>query len=292
MRGTLHYLSSEDVPLLLSLCGGTFVSRSRKRLDDLGFDDILAERATGIILESLKKLGPQTRAEIIETLLNHGLIFDKKGQAPYHLIRRAALLGHICEVSPEGQEEAYGILDDWINIKPPENQKSMLHTLALRYLSAYQPASLEDLQSWSKLPMRGLRKAWATLDPITTEVTSGNDPMKMLTKDLESVRDNERPSVRLLPAFDNYLLGYSNRKHAVSNEDEPKIWPGGGIIHPTVIYDGRAIATWKFGRHKKRPSVLITPFDSIHPDIDYLLGIEVDELGRFLGMDFIHENNQ
>jgi hypothetical protein len=290
MRGTLHYLASEDVFWLLSLCGSTFVSRSRKRLNDLGFNDNLAETAIEIILDSVKKHGPQTRTEIIETLLNHGISFDRKGQAPYHLIRRAALLGHIYEAAPKGKEEAFGLLGDWVDLKPLEKENSMLHALAHRYLSAYQPATIEDLSSWSKLPMRRLRKAWATLDPITTEVTSGKNPMKMLTKDLELERGNERPSVRLLPAFDNYLLGYSNRKHAVSNEDEPRIWPGGGIIRPTVIYDGRVIATWKFGRHKKRSFVLITPFDTIHPDINYLLGVEVNELSRFLGKDYNYEN--
>jgi hypothetical protein len=289
MRGTLHYLSSEDVTWLLTLCGSTFVSRSRKRLNDLGFNDNLAERAIGIILESIKKHGPQTRAEIIETLRNHGMTFDMKGQAPYHLIRRAALLGHICEVSPKGQEEAFGILGDWVDLKPPKKQNSILHTFALRYLSAYQPATIEDLSSWSKLPMRTLRKAWATLDPITTEITSGKKPMKMLTKDLKSERGNERPSVRFLPAFDNYLLGYSNRNHAVSNENEPRVWPGGGIIRPTVIYDGWVIATWKFGRRKKQPFVLITPLGTIHPHIDSLLRVEVDELSRFLGKDFNYE---
>jgi hypothetical protein len=289
MRGTLHYLSSEDVSWLLSLCGSTFVSRSRKRLNDLGFNDNLAETAIEIILDSVKKHGPQTRAEIIETLLNHGMTFDRNGQAPYHLIRRAALLGHICEVVPKGKEEAFGSLDDWVALKPLEKENSMLHALALRYLSAYQPATIEDLSSWSKLPMRRLRKAWATLDPMTTEVTSGKNPMKMLTKDLELECGNERPSVRLLPAFDNYLLGYSNREHAVSNEDESKVWPGGGIIRPTVIYDGRVIATWKFGRRKKDLSIFITPFNTIHPDIDSLLEIEVDELSRFFGKQHKYE---
>ena len=283
MRGTLHYLSSEDATWLLSLCGPTFISRSRKRLKDLGFDDNLAETAIEIILDSIKKHGPQTRAEIIETLLNEGYSFDRKGQAPYHLIRRAALLGYICEVAPKEQEEAFGILGNWVDVKPVEDQNSLIHTLALRYLSSYQPATIEDLSAWSKLPMKILRKAWATLDSMTTAITNSRSPMKILTKDIEIERSNDSPSLRLLPAFDNYLLGYSTRTHAVSSEDEPRVWPGGGIIRPTVIYDGRVIATWKFGRRKKRPLILISPLDEIRSDCTSQLEIEMDELSRFFG---------
>jgi hypothetical protein len=53
------------------------------------------------------------------------------------------------------------------------------------------------------------------------------------------------PVVRLLPAFDTYLLGYRSREHAVAAEHASRVWPGGGWIHPVVLVDGRAAGTWR-----------------------------------------------
>jgi hypothetical protein len=53
------------------------------------------------------------------------------------------------------------------------------------------------------------------------------------------------PIIRLLPAFDTYLLGYRSRDFMAPSEHARKVWPGGGIIRPTVVANGRAVGTWK-----------------------------------------------
>ncbi|MFE3809506.1 DNA glycosylase AlkZ-like family protein, partial [Streptomyces sp. NPDC059131] len=57
-----------------------------------------------------------------------------------------------------------------------------------------------------------------------------------------------RNDVRLLPAYDGFLLGYRSRAFAVPDGFERQVWPGGGQIRPTVIADGLAVATWSRGR--------------------------------------------
>jgi hypothetical protein len=55
----------------------------------------------------------------------------------------------------------------------------------------------------------------------------------------------EPPITRLLPAFDTYLLGYRSRDFAVPAEHARRVWPGGGIVRPTVVENGRAVGTWR-----------------------------------------------
>jgi hypothetical protein len=55
------------------------------------------------------------------------------------------------------------------------------------------------------------------------------------------------------------------------------------VIHPTAILDGRAVATWRIDRSRKRQRVVVEPFESIGPEVESLLPDEVADIGRFLG---------
>lgn len=58
-------------------------------------------------------------------------------------------------------------------------------------------------------------------------------------------REPDPPVVRLLPAFDTYLLGYRSRDFCVAPGLARNVWPGGGIVRPTVVENGRAVGTWR-----------------------------------------------
>jgi hypothetical protein len=82
------------------------------------------------------------------------------------------------------------------------------------------------------------------------------------------------PVVRLLPAFDTYLLGYRSREFAVPPEHARRVWPGGGIVRPTVIVNGRGVATWK----RNGTKIELEPFGEGH----IAAAEEVADVQRFL----------
>ena len=56
----------------------------------------------------------------------------------------------------------------------------------------------------------------------------------------------EREAVHLLPAFDEYLLGYQDRRAVLDDEHFERIVPGGnGIFKPTIVANGRVVGTWR-----------------------------------------------
>ena len=65
--------------------------------------------------------------------------------------------------------------------------------------------------------------------------------------------------MRLLPAFDTYLLGYADRNETVPAEHAARVWPGGGWLHPVVLVDGLAAGTWRV----ERGEVVVEPFDAL-----------------------------
>jgi hypothetical protein len=78
--------------------------------------------------------------------------------------------------------------------------------------------------------------------------------------------------VRLLPAFDTYLLGYRDRSHAVPEQHAKRVWPGGGWIHPVVLVDGVAAGTWN-----------LEGVDAWAPIPEEGLAEEIRDVERFLG---------
>ena len=70
-------------------------------------------------------------------------------------------------------------------------------------------------------------------------------------------------SVHLLPAFDEYLLGYKDRSAVLAIEDAPKVVPGkNGVFLPTIVVGGRVVGTWKRRLKKDSIDLTLSPFTS------------------------------
>jgi len=281
-RGTLHLLAAQDLGWLLPLFGPVFIAGSRRRRAELGLDEETCARGIHVIRETLASQGPLTRAEIVEQLAVHGLHIE--GQARPYLLYRAALEGIICLGPDRGAEPAYVLLSDWVQQGQALPQEAAYMELVRRYLGAYGPATPEDMASWSGLPISRIRAAWQHVADQLMEVESGGSAAWMLKTravwlDEPLLADRV---VCLLPGFDIYLLGYQKRDLAVPQQHAKRINAGGGILHPTLLVDGRAVGTWKSLRKKNHLDVLVEPFDQLAPGVYPGLEAEVADLARFL----------
>jgi len=286
-RGTLHLLASEDLGWLLPLFGPYFVARGERRRLELGLDESLCLSAMGTLQEILAEHGSLTRAEIVQRLAARGIRLE--GQAVPHLLGRAALEGLICYGPDRATEPTYVLLDDWIGQErrgPPLPEAAAYVELSHRYLAAYGPARPQDQAAWSGLPLSKTRLAWGQLADELLEVTVAGAPAWLLKTSaawLDELPAPE-PNVRLLPRFDVYLLGYQDRDLAVPRQYAKRINAGGGILHPTVLVDGRSVGTWKIARKKNALEILVEPFEALAPQVRPGLEAEVLDLARFLGV--------
>src|SRR6202023_1440401 len=94
-----------------------------------------------------------------------------------------------------------------------------------------------------------------------------------------------KTDVRLLPAFDTYLLAYRRRDLAVSQPLQRRLQRGGGWLHPAVVVNGRAVAAWSLRKSGRRGGqVTVEPFAAIGPTVRAGIEMEVDDIGRFLDL--------
>ncbi|GLZ40004.1 winged helix DNA-binding domain-containing protein [Actinokineospora sp. NBRC 105648] len=219
MRGTLHMLATEDAGWVVQLLGPRFAHGLRGRRHRLGLDDALVEQAAEVITTDV----PRSRAELLADLAAAGIALDAKTQAPAHLISYAAMTGRIRRGPDRSDTEPTYVRFD---PGPAVDEPVALARLAERYLAGHAPATAEDFAAWSGLPLGKARTAFRGLDqpPIPP------DPGR---------------TVRLLGHFDGYLLGYRSRDGVVPPELAKRVQAGGGFIMPTVLVDGRVVATWK-----------------------------------------------
>jgi hypothetical protein len=233
MRGTIHLVAADDLPLVLAVYGALNVARDERRMTQLGLPPDEAERSTRETAGILAEHGPLTRHELADRLRARGVPVGG-GQAPVHVVHRAAMSGVLCEAGVRGLAPLYEALDPG----PLPDRDQALTELARRYARAHAPAAQEDFAAWSGLPAADVRRAWHRMDADPGESPPG--------------------PVRLLPAFDEWMLGWASRELILPPRHARKAAPGGGIVRPVAIADGRVFATWRLDR--RRRTVEVDPF--------------------------------
>jgi hypothetical protein len=283
MRGTLHLVAAEDLGWLLALLGPLFMRASRRRRVELGLDDESCTRGVHALQDLLADRGPLTRAEIVEQLAPQGIRLI--GQAAPHLLAYAALAGVICLGPDRGRDFTYVLLEDWVRPSPVRSREAALGELARRHLAAFGPSGPEDLASWSGLPMGDARAAWGLVANGCVEVSVAGRPAWMRASRIDWIdaRPAPTPVVRLLPGFDAYLLGHRSRELVVAPNYAKRVNAGGGIVHPTLLIDGRVEGTWRSRRRRSALDVIVEPFEPLLPEVQTGLEVEIEDLGRFLG---------
>jgi Winged helix DNA-binding domain len=145
--------------------------------------------------------------------------------------------------------------------------------LARRYFRAFGPATAADFTAWSGLPSGA---AIAAIRDELTEVAFDRRRGWALG------RVEASPGFRLLPMFDNYLLGYRDRTAMLDVRRQDRVYVG-GIIKATVVCDGRVLGIWRLDRSGRSATVRVSPFEPFTRRHQDGLDRERADLERFLG---------
>jgi hypothetical protein len=285
MRGTLHLVPSADLGWLLELLSPLFIHGSERRYRQLGLSAEVRADALDAIREILGSRGPLSRPALAEALGARGI--PVQGQAIAYLVSYAALEGVICLGPEEEGTLTYVLVDEWLKNKgTPPGKDGALGALARRYFGGFGPATLTDFAGWSGLPMAQARNGLDAIKDDLAEVEALGETAWLLRDHLERLDwQAGEEVVRLLPRYDNYLLGYGSREFMVDEAFAKRLHPGGGVIHESAVVDGRAIGTWRKTQKKDQIEVAVELFEPVDDGLKARVGVEVQDIGRFLGQD-------
>jgi hypothetical protein len=242
---------------MLALTAPRMLAGAATRRDRLGIDDEMVARARDLASGALAGGGSLSRAELLELWEKDGLLgIPQRG---YHLLANLSQRGLLCFGPHDGREQRIVLLDDWVPDPRALDREESLGEWALRYFRSHGPATVRDFAWWTKLPMRdvkvGLAVARAQLECV--EADGVEFLMDPATSDLLQAHRKEADAVHLLPGFDEFVLGYSDRSAAIPDAHADAIVPGNnGVFRGTVVAGASVVGTWKKGRK----GVDATPF--------------------------------
>ena len=252
MRGTLHLLPSDVAPAFLSLLAAarTWEKGSWQR----AFLTVTQlDRLTVAVETALEPGVPLTREELVERAID-ATGDESLGQHVKSgwgaVLKPLAWRGLICHGPSDGNRVSFVRPDrwfpDWTGIPDPEDAARVV---VPAYLAAYGPATPTALDQWllrGATPKATLRRWFADLGDAVTPVDVEGTEAFVRSEDLAKLA-SIRPTgaVRLLPAFDQYVLGPgTGDPHLVPQAHRSSVSRAGGWIAPVVISRGRVVGTW------------------------------------------------
>jgi hypothetical protein len=275
MRSTIYLVTAADAlvvrPLVQPAFDRTLQPILRQQLADVDPDELLAAG------RALVEERPLTWDDLGRTLAERW-----PGRPPSLLARVIRDQLPLVQVPPRGVwgrsgPAAHTTAEQWLG--QPVTAEPSLADLVLRYLAAYGPATVRDVQAWS-----GLTGLGAVLERLRPRLLTFRDDDGRELFDLpEAPRpDSESPApLRFLAEFDVALLSHQDRARIMTDEQRRSVFTANGIVQGTVLVDGFVAGIWKLDRQRAGTTLAIESFAPLTAGVEAGLIEEGAGLLRF-----------
>jgi hypothetical protein len=268
MRATLHLVTARDCLTLRPVIRPVL----ERGLQSSPFGRNLA----GMDMEELLAAGRALLEEQPRTTAALGKLLQERwpDRDPVSLAHGIRYLMPVVQLPPRGIWGAGG-LATWTTVAAwlgrSVGTDPTPDEVILRYLAAFGPATVMDIQAWCWLTK--LREPVERLRPKvqTFRDEQGNE--------LFDLPDAQRPDPdtpippRFLPEYDNLLLSHADRTRVIVDEHRTRVFTKGA-----VLVDGFVTGSWKIDRSRAAATLLIESFVPLsEPD-----RIAVTEEGAYL----------
>ena len=259
MRATIHLVSARDAlylwPLVQPVLERGFRSSVFGRnVRGVDLTEILA--AGRALLAERPRTSPQLASLLVERWPE--ITADSLAYAVGYLVP-------LVHVPPRGVWGTTGpvartTMEGWLG-RPLERDPAP-DEMVLRYLAAFGPASVMDVQAWS-----GLTRLREVVERLRPRLRTFRDERGRELFDLPDAPrpDPETPAPpRFLPEYDNILLGHADRTRIIPAGRGIPLAPGNGATMGSILLDGTLAGTWRIAR-AERPTLTLEPFEPVDP---------------------------
>ena len=284
MRDTVHLVSARDCLKLRPLV---------QPVVERNLNPNPARRAAmkGVSIEELVATGRAMLEEKPRTARELGGLMQERwpDRDAASLARAIRHLLPLVQVPPRGLwgksgQTTHTTVETWLGRDLDPNPS--LEEMVIRYLGAFGPASVKDVQTWSG--RTGLR---SVVDRLRPRLISFRDEHgKELFDSLDAPRpdpDTFAPP-RFLPEFDNLILSHDDRTRIIANDYRKVISSRNGMVPATVLVDGFVKGMWKIERTRGNATLRIKQFERLSRQDRDSLTEEGESLLRFVEEDAKH----
>jgi uncharacterized protein YcaQ len=285
MRGTLHLLTVQDLPLYVAAL------RTHDRwwkgawLKFVGINETQLRQLLEAIRQSLGAR-PLTRVELAQKVAKRvGSSAQERMLSNWgEMLKPAAFHGWLMSGPPRGQNVTFVRPDKWLGEWREWDSAGAWREIVRRYLRAYGPATREEFARWWGMqPATAGRILKASRDDLEEVDVEGHRSFALAT-DISGMKKGARPrhTIRLLPAFDVYVTGSRPKESLVERPFEPRVYRQAGWVSPVVVVDGKVAGVWNHEPSAGRVNVSVQPFGKTSAAHRNQITVESVRLGRFL----------
>ena len=254
LRATLHLVTARDYLWLRPLT--TPVGERAFRTGSP-----FGRRLAGVDVTEVRRAGMALLAELPLTSAQLGARLAERwpDRDPTALAYAIQYLEPLVQIPPRGvwgsaKQATWAPAESFLGARV-EDEPSV-EQLVLRYLGAFGPASVADLQSWS-----GLTRMKPAFESVRSQLVTFTDERG---RELFDLPDAPRPDPdtpappRFLPEYDNVLLGHDDRSRF--GEDGKRL-DISNAYWSMMLVDGEVAGTWKFLRDGGTTTLSIRPME-------------------------------
>ena len=289
MRGTLHLLPSDELPLWVAALGvlkPRYHAASWQRYYGLTREE--AEAMLAAIAEALydRVLTREELAQEVGRLVGSEELGGKLREGFGSLLKPSAFEGDLLFAPSVGRNVRFARPDRWLPGWQPAETEAAVREVVRRYLSAYGPATREEFARWfgTTSPAQAGRLIEGLGEEVTPVEVEGAAAW-MLAEHVQEAEEAEPAGVvRLLPAFDQYVVAAPRDREAVLPEAlKGRVYRQQGWLSPVLLVDGRMEGVWRHELKGDRLIVGIEPFADQPGWVRRAAEEEGEQLARFVG---------
>ena len=279
MRPTWHFVSADDIYWMLDLTAPQIKRLLKTREKQLELNEAIYSKSRDLLERMLSNGLSMTREELTLEFANIHIATNENRLS--HLMIWAEMEGIVCSGPIRKNKLTYSLLTDRVSVKKTVSRDEALATLATRYFKSHCPATLRDFVWWSGLSVTEARKALEMIKTSFQSETIGTETY-WFAGELKNTHPLS-PSVHLLPAYDEYLISYTDRSAALATVHNKKTISNNGIFHPVIVVNGQVEGLWKRNTVRELVRIETSHFQLHDPEIRQGIENEAARYGLFLG---------
>jgi DNA glycosylase AlkZ-like len=201
----------------------------------------------------------------------------------------AAIVDKLCFGPPQGQKVTFVHPEDWLGAQPSFEPDAALRDVARRYLAAYGPATHREFRQWFTSRSFGPEAAealFAELDLV--EVNVDGHAAHLLEDEKPMARAS---SVRLLPEYDVYVMGFRERQELVPPAVREQVAAHGKGRYegpagtPFLLIDGLCAGIWSRKKGAKKIELTVEPARKLTAAENAGVEAETERIGAFFALE-------
>jgi hypothetical protein len=295
LRGTLHLHPADELPLWYAAARA--VSQEPSELD--AWVDPKGELHPALGRDEVNEI----RAAVLEALDGRYLLRDELAaqvvqrvgaKAGGRLLSGFAFFGgaDLCQGPPQGSKITLARPDQWVERWQEVDDQEGLRAVCRRYLRTYGPATPKDFREWFASRHFKPADARALFDSIQNELELV-DVEGRAAFVLAGDTDFPQPeaSIRLLPEYDVYVMGFRERDQLVPEEARRQVaehargkYEGPAGVRFLMI-DGIAAGLWERKKQGTRIELRVRPARKLTRAERTGIDTEAERIGSFLGLE-------